>query len=125
MRTRPHDCEDRRPRPGALAKGGAAQHPDRIGCSAKQTKILLQHNDVHRDVVKGRSFSFLPLGQGGHAMTDLDYRLDRFETLAAECELIAKAATDGAKRELYLRLGLHYRELVADMRTAIATKAAA
>jgi hypothetical protein len=58
-------------------------------------------------------------------MTDLDYRLDRFETLAAECELIAKAATDGAKRELYLRLGLHYRELVADMRTANTTKAAA
>jgi hypothetical protein len=46
-------------------------------------------------------------------------------THAAECELIAKAATDGAKRELYLRLGLHYRELVADMRAAIATKAAA
>jgi hypothetical protein len=64
MRTRPHDCEDRRPRPGALAKGGAAQRPDRIGCSAKQTKILLQHNDVHRDVIKGCIFSFLPLGQG-------------------------------------------------------------
>jgi hypothetical protein len=59
-------------------------------------------------------------------MTDLEYRLDRFETLAAECELIAKlAATDGAKRELYLRLALHYRELLADMRKAIATKAAA
>jgi hypothetical protein len=63
---------------------------------------------------------------GGYAMTDLEYRLDRFETLAAECELIAKlAATDGAKRELYLRLALHYRELLADMRKAIATKAAA
>ena len=62
---------------------------------------------------------------GGHAMTDLECRLDRFETLAAECELIAKLATDGAKRELYLRLALHYRELVADMHKAIATKAAA
>ena len=62
---------------------------------------------------------------GGRAMTDLECRLDRFETLAAECELIAKLATDGAKRELYLRLALHYRELVADMRTAISTKAAA
>jgi hypothetical protein len=58
-------------------------------------------------------------------MTDFDYRLDRFETLAAECELIAEAATDGAKRELYLRLALHHRELVGDMRTAIATKDAA
>jgi hypothetical protein len=51
--------------------------------------------------------------------------LERFETLAAECELIAKLATDGTKRELYLRLAFRYRELVADMRTAIATKDAA
>ena len=58
-------------------------------------------------------------------MTDLECRLDRFEALAADCELIAKLATDGAKRELYLRLALHYRELVAGMRKAIATKAAA
>jgi hypothetical protein len=55
-------------------------------------------------------------------MADLEYRLERFETLAAECELIAKLATDGTKRELYLRLALHYRELVDDMRTAIETK---
>ena len=58
-------------------------------------------------------------------MTDLECKLERFETLAAECELIAKVATDGAKRELYLRLAVHYRELMADMRTAIATRAAA
>jgi hypothetical protein len=32
-------------------------------------------------------------------MTDLEVKLDRFETLAAECESIAKLATDGAKRE--------------------------
>jgi hypothetical protein len=58
-------------------------------------------------------------------MTDLECKLERFETLAAECELIAKVATDGTKRELYLRLAVHYRELIADMRTAIATRAAA
>ena len=58
-------------------------------------------------------------------MADLEYRLESFETLAADCELIAKLATDGAKRELHLRLAFHYRELVADMRTAIATKDAA
>ena len=58
-------------------------------------------------------------------MTDLECKLERFETLAAECELIAKVATDWAKRELYLRLAVHYRELIADMRTAIATRAAA
>jgi len=51
--------------------------------------------------------------------------LERFETLAAECDLIGKLTTDGAKRELYLRLGLHYRELANDLRTLIATKDAA
>jgi hypothetical protein len=40
-------------------------------------------------------------------MTDLQAKLEQFETLVAECELIAKLATDGAKRELYLRLALH------------------
>jgi hypothetical protein len=58
-------------------------------------------------------------------MTDLEAKLERFETLAAECELIAKLTMDGAKRELYSRLALHYRELADDMRKAIATKAAA
>ena len=58
-------------------------------------------------------------------MADLECRLERFETLAAECELIAKLATDGTKRELYLRLALHYRELVTDMRTAMGAKDAA
>jgi hypothetical protein len=58
-------------------------------------------------------------------MTDLEAKLERFETLAAECELIAKLATDGAKRELYLRLALHYRELAEDMHKVIATQRAA
>lgn len=58
-------------------------------------------------------------------MTDLEATLERFETLAAECELIAKLATDGAKRELYLRLSLRYRELATDMLKVIATKDAA
>ncbi|MCA6107785.1 hypothetical protein [Bradyrhizobium cenepequi] len=58
-------------------------------------------------------------------MTTLQDRLDRCETLTAECELIAKLATDGAKRELYLTLAMRYRELAADMRKAMATKDAA
>jgi hypothetical protein len=58
-------------------------------------------------------------------MTDLEVKLERFETLAAECDLIGKLTTDGAKRELYLRLSLHYRELADDLRTLIATKDAA
>ena len=58
-------------------------------------------------------------------MTDLQTVLERFETDAAECEIIARLAMDGAKRELHSRLALHYRELAADMRKAIATKNAA
>jgi hypothetical protein len=58
-------------------------------------------------------------------MTDLEAKLERFETLAAECDLIGKLATDGGKRELYLRLGLHYRELADDMRKVIAMEDAA
>jgi hypothetical protein len=43
-------------------------------------------------------------------MIDLQAKLEQFETLIGECELIAKLATDEAKRELYLRLASHYRE---------------
>ena len=58
-------------------------------------------------------------------MTNLQAKLEQFETLISECELIAKLATDRAKRELYLRLALHYRELETDIRKAIAAKVAA
>lgn len=53
-------------------------------------------------------------------MTDFEAKLERFETLAAECDLISKLTEDTKKRELYLRLGMHYRELADDMRTVIA-----
>ena len=55
-------------------------------------------------------------------MTEFEAKLERFETLAAECDLISKLTSDGTKRELYLRLGFHYRELADDMRTLIAAK---
>jgi hypothetical protein len=58
-------------------------------------------------------------------MTDFEAKLERFETLAAECDLISKLSADRTKRELYLRLSQHYRELADDMRTVIATKNAA
>ena len=68
----------------------------------------------------------LPSGsEGSRVMTDLEVKLEGFETLATECDLIGKLATDKAKRELYLRLGLHYRELADAMRKVIALKAAA
>ena len=55
-------------------------------------------------------------------MVNLEAKLEGFETLAAECDLIGRLAPDRAKRELYLRLGLHYRELAEDMRKVIAIK---
>ena len=58
-------------------------------------------------------------------MTDFEAKLERFETLAAECDLISKLTDDAKKRELYLRLGLHYRELADDMRIVIAANHAA
>jgi hypothetical protein len=68
---------------------------------------------------------FLKAFYGDTPMTELQDRLERFETLSAECELIAKLATDSTKREFYLRLAMQYRELAGDMRRVIATKAAA
>ena len=58
-------------------------------------------------------------------MTDLEARLERFENLATECEMIGKLALHGTKRELYSRLAFHYRELIEDMRKPIATEDAA
>ncbi|WP_165405945.1 hypothetical protein [Bradyrhizobium genosp. SA-3] len=58
-------------------------------------------------------------------MTHLEDRLERFETLSAECELIAKLTTDSTKREFYLKLAEQYRQLAMDTRQAIATRAAA
>ena len=73
----------------------------------------------------GLGLTSLEAYDGDTPMTDLHDRLERFETLTAECELIAKLATDSTKREFYLRLGEQYRQLAVDMRQAIATKAAA
>ncbi|BAR62602.1 hypothetical protein ACVIWV_002767 [Bradyrhizobium diazoefficiens] len=62
---------------------------------------------------------------GDTPMTELEDRLERFETLTAECELIAKLATDSTKREFYLKLAEHYYQLARETRAAVATSAAA
>ncbi|MBR0895276.1 hypothetical protein JQ616_09985 [Bradyrhizobium tropiciagri] len=54
-------------------------------------------------------------------MSALQAKLERFEILANECELIASRTLDGNNRELYQRLGGHYRELAIDMKSVIAT----
>lgn len=55
-------------------------------------------------------------------MIDLRDKLERFETTAAECEMIAQLTTDDTKRELYLRLAIRNRDLAAEMRETIAGK---
>jgi len=55
-------------------------------------------------------------------MIDLRDRLERFETTAAECEMIAQLTTDDMKRELYLRLAMRNRDLATETREAIAGK---
>jgi len=87
--------------------------------------LILLDNDVRRDLFPGLRLGVLEAFDGDTPMTDLQNRLERFETLTAECELIARLATDSTKREFYLKLSEQYRQLAADMRQAIATKAAA
>ena len=53
-------------------------------------------------------------------MTAFQAKLERFEDLAAECELIASRVQEG-ERGLYLRLGERYRTLASDVRALIAT----
>jgi hypothetical protein len=48
-------------------------------------------------------------------MTAFEAKLQRFECLADECDLLAKRAVEVG------RLGVRYRELAAAMRTVIAT----
>ena len=87
--------------------------------------MILVHNDVRRDSFSGLRFVVPRAFDGDTPMTELENRLERFETLTAECELITKLATDSNKREFYLKLSEQYRQLAVDMRQAIATRAAA
>lgn len=97
-----------------------------IRCPAcRLEKTILPHNDVRRDLFPGLTLDVLEASDGDTPMTNLEDRLERFETLTAECELIAKLATDSTKREFYLKLGEQYRQLAADIRQVIATVAAA
>jgi hypothetical protein len=50
--------------------------------------------------------------------------LETLRAEAAECEKIAKLATDEAKRELFTRLARHYRVLASEVERAIKEKEA-
>ncbi len=85
---------------------------------------MLVDNDVVRDLYPGRSLIVFGV-TGDTPMIDLEDKLERLETLTAECELIAKLATDSRKREMYLQLAVEYRDLAGDTRRAIAMRGAA
>jgi hypothetical protein len=57
-------------------------------------------------------------------MQDMTAHLEKLQVQMAECEMIAKLATDKAKRELFSRLAEHHKVLATEVQRAIATKAA-
>ena len=97
----------------------------RKGVPVPTTKTILLDNDVHRELIQRCSVVGPSVSVQGPTMTALLAKLERFESLAAECDLIAGREADGSRRELYLRLGAHYRQLACDMRSVIASVDAA
>ncbi|MGH6681441.1 MAG: hypothetical protein ACREDL_21485 [Bradyrhizobium sp.] len=55
-------------------------------------------------------------------MQDMKAHLEKLQVQMAECEMIAKLATDTAKRELFARLAEHYKALAAEVERAIAAR---
>jgi len=52
-------------------------------------------------------------------------RLERYETWAAECRVLARVATDRAKQAQYERLATHYEYLATSFREALAVHSGA
>lgn len=52
-------------------------------------------------------------------MKDISKYLEKLECDAAECEMIAHLTTDGAKREVFLRLTESFRRLADELRGKI------
>jgi len=52
-------------------------------------------------------------------MKDMREQLERLQSQASECALIASSATDHKKRELFERLAEYFRVLAAEVRRAI------
>ncbi|MET4719282.1 hypothetical protein ABIF63_003388 [Bradyrhizobium japonicum] len=88
---------------------------------SSQRKNIMLCNNVGSDLIERlRSSSIFSNEFGAPPMIGFQAKLERFESLAAECELLAKKS-DGSNRGLYLRAGQHYRELADDLRALIAS----
>jgi len=55
-------------------------------------------------------------------MTELQARVERLLTEAAECDVVAGLASEAKKRELFERLARDYRELAADVKKMVAIR---
>ncbi|MGH6715216.1 MAG: hypothetical protein ACREDC_03390 [Bradyrhizobium sp.] len=55
-------------------------------------------------------------------MQDMKAHLEKLQVQMAECEMIARLATDKAKRDLFTRLAGHYKVLAAEVARAIAAR---
>lgn len=54
-------------------------------------------------------------------MIDAKARLEKLQTDAAECDIIAKLATSQTKREAFSKLAEAYRKMAADLEALIAS----
>lgn len=57
-------------------------------------------------------------------MQDMKAHLEKLQVQMAECEMIARLATDKAKRELFARLAEHYKSLAVEVARAIEARSA-
>jgi hypothetical protein len=58
-------------------------------------------------------------------MTDLQTKVEKYETKAAQCEETARQATDGPERAFYQVLANYYGVLATDFRQVIEKRKAA
>ena len=57
-------------------------------------------------------------------MNDLQAHLEKLLMEAADCEMIARLATDKIKRQLFIKLAEHHRVLAAEVERAMKEKEA-
>ena len=103
---------------------GASWPRERWGIGTRHeevAKIVIGQNNFRFDLIRRVWSASLSKELGAYFMTGFQAKLERFESLATECELIARRVGDGGDRELYLRLRERYRAQASDMRALIAT----
>lgn len=57
-------------------------------------------------------------------MKDLHAHLEKLRMEAADCEMIARLATDKIKQQLFIKLAEHYRVLASEVERAVKEKEA-